>query len=124
MDRRRLTALAVVIVFAFLLTPSAAAKFSISLTVEPSRPMAGQRVRVTIRTGVVLPRKNGTRLAAVGPWRREFGNGFFEVPLVRVGPRAFRASVRFPYSGLWRLIVPSWSAPGSAFPPVRVRPRN
>jgi hypothetical protein len=129
MERSPLTTLAAVVAAALVLTPAAEAKFSISLTVEPYSPMAGDPVRVTMRTGIVLPKKHGMRLNAVGPWRTELGQGFFEARLIRIGSRAFRATVRFPYAGRWRLIVPNWGAPGSAYPPpvdrpVRVRPRR
>jgi hypothetical protein len=125
----QVTTIAVATAVALLLMPSAEAKFSISLTVEPVRPMVGQSARVTMRTGVVLPRKHGMRLNAVGPWHEQFGQAFVDVKLVRIGPRAFRANLRFPYAGRWRLIVPNWGAPGSAYPPpvdrpVRVRPRT
>jgi hypothetical protein len=129
MNRSHVTTLAALAAATLLLTPSAEAKFDISLTVEPSRPIAGEPVRVTMRTGVVLPKKHGMRLNAVGPWRDEFGQGFFDVRLLRIGPQTFRAKIRFPYAGRWRLIVPNWGAPGSAWPapvdkPVRVRSRR
>lgn len=108
---------------------SAEAKFSITLALQPKRPIAGQPVRVVMRTGASLPKKHGLKLTAIGPWRTSFGQTFFDVRLVRLGPRQFTATVRFPYSGRWRLIVPNWGAPGSAYPPpvdlpVRVRPRG
>jgi hypothetical protein len=129
MNRSHVTTLAALAAATLLLTPAAEAKFDISLTVEPSRPIAGEPVRVMMWTGVVRPKKHGMRLNAVGPWRDEFGQGFFDVRLVRIGPQAFRAKIRFPYAGRWRLIVPNWGAPGSAWPapvdkPVRVRPRR
>jgi hypothetical protein len=129
MNRSRVTTVAVLAAAALVLTPAVEAKFDISITVEPSRPIAGDPVRVTMRTGVVLPKKHGMRLNAVGPWRDEFGQGFFDVRLVRIGPQAFRAKIRFPYAGRWRLIVPNGGAPGSAWPapvdqPVRVRARR
>lgn len=129
MTRSRVTTLAALAAAALVLTPAVEAKFDISLTVGPARPIAGDPVRVTMLTGVVLPKRHGMRLNAVGPWRDEFGQGFFEARLVRIGPRAFTAKIRFPYAGRWRLIVPNWGAPGSAFPapvdrPVRVRPRR
>ena len=129
MERSPLTTLAAVVAAALVLTPVAEAKFSISLTVDPYSPVAGNQVRVTMRTGIVLPKKHGMRLNAVGLWRKELGQGFFDARLIRIGPRAFRAVVRFPYAGRWRLIVPNWGAPGSAYPPpvdrpVKVRPRR
>jgi hypothetical protein len=129
MSRSRVTTLAVLAAAALVVTSGVEAKFDISLTVEPSRPIAGDPTRVIMRTEVVLPRKHGMRLNAVGPWRDELGQAFFEPRLVRIGPRAFRAKIRFPYAGRWRLIVPNWGAPGSAYPApvdrvVRVRPRT
>jgi hypothetical protein len=130
MERSSLATLATVVAAAALvLAPTAEAKFSISLTVEPSRPIAGDPVRLTMRTGIVLPKQHGMRLNAVGPWREELGQSFLDVRLIRIGPRAFKAKVRFPHAGRWRLIVPNWGAPGSAHPPpvdrpVMVRPRR
>jgi hypothetical protein len=111
-----------------LLTATPAeAKFSISLTVDPAQPWAKQPARVIVRTGIALPRKHGLRLQAVGPGKARYETTFFDVRLLRTGPRAFKATVRFPRGGRWRLIVPNWGAPGSAYPPpvnrrVRVQP--
>jgi hypothetical protein len=82
-----------------------------------------------MRTEVVLPRKQSMRLIAVGPWTEEFGQTVLDVRFVRLGPRAFRARLRFPQAGRWRLTVLNSGAPGSvALPPadrqVTVRPRN
>jgi hypothetical protein len=114
---------------ALLFAGGAEAKFQIWLTVKPSRPVAGELVRVTLRTDVVLPQKHWIRLNVRGPWRAQSGHGFFEPFVLRTGPRVFTARFRFPYSGRWRLIVPNWGAPGSAWPPpvdrpVSVRPRR
>jgi hypothetical protein len=124
--RRTLAAAAVV---ALVSAPGAAAKFDISLAVQPPRPFAGDVVRVVIRTDIVLPKKHWMRLNVRGPWREQSGHGFFEARLVRTGPRVFTARFRFPYAGRWRLIVPNWGAPGSASPapvdrPIRVRARR
>ena len=116
------TGLVAVAAAALFLTSSAEAKFSLSVAVEPARPVAGQLARTTIRTGIVLPSEHGLQLHAVGPWRARFGQAFFDVRLVRIGPRAFRAKVRFPYAGRWRLVV-AGTSPLVAWP-VRVRPRN
>jgi hypothetical protein len=112
---------------ALLNAPSAEAKFSISLAVAPTPLWAKQPARVTIRTGIVLPREHGLRLQAVGPGVVRYETTFFDVRLRRTGPKTFKATVRFPRGGRWRLIVPNWGAPGSAVPPpvdraVRVRP--
>jgi hypothetical protein len=107
--------------------PSAEAKFSISLAVEPEPVWAKQPVRVIVRTDIVLPRKHVLPLNVVGPWHPRYGNAFFAPRLRRVGPKTFAATVRFPRGGRWRLIVPNWGPNGSASPPpadrtVRVRP--
>ena len=114
---------------ALVFAPVADAKFEISLRVTPARPVAGNVVRVIMRTEIVLAERHGMRLNAVGPWRTTSGQGFFEPRLFRVGPRVYTAAFRFPYPGRWRLIVPNWGAPGSAVPPpvdrrVTVRPRR
>lgn len=129
MTRRSLTTLVVLSAVGLMTAAAAGAKFSISLAHQPTRPVAGQPVRMVIRTSIVLPRKHGLRLTAVGPWRDAFGQTFFDVRLVRAGPHAFKATIRFPYAGRWRLIVPNWGGTGSAAPApldryVRVLPRR
>ena len=123
--RQRRMALAAMAAVAALVTPAAEAKFRVSVSFEPPQPLARQPVRVTMRTEVVLPKRQSMSVIAVGPWRQQSGQGVFTVRLVRIAPRAFKASLRFPYAGRWRLQVVS--APGSApLPPVlrevRVRP--
>lgn len=107
--------------------PAADAKFRIWLTVEPAQPWVKQPARVIVRTGVVLAKGHGLRLHVVGPGRAGYDTAVFYFRLRRVGPKAFRATVRFPRGGRWRLIVPNWIAEGSASPPpvdrtVRVQP--
>jgi hypothetical protein len=110
-----------------LAAPAAEAKFRISLAVEPAQVSAKQPARVTVRTGIELPREHGLQLHVAGPWHASHGTPFFEARLHRIGPTAFRATVRFPRAGRWRLIVPNWNDQGSTSPPpaertVRVRP--
>lgn len=129
MTHRFLTALVILAAVGLMTGAAVEAKFSISLGHQPTRPVAGQPLRMVIRTSIVLPRKHGLRLAAVGPWRDAFGQTFFDVQLVRAGPHTFTATIRFPYAGRWRLIVPNWGGTGSAAPApldryVRVRPRR
>ena len=107
--------------------PSAGAKFSISLTVEPGQPWVKRPARVIVRTGVELPKNHRLRLHVVGPGRARYDTAVLYFRLRRIGPRAFGAMVRFPRGGRWRLIVPNWNAEGSTYPPpaertVRVRP--
>jgi hypothetical protein len=125
---RHLTvALPVAAAVAMLFAPSGESKFDISFTFEPTHPIARHDVGLTMRTDVVLPRKQSMRLIAVGPWREQFGQTVLDIQLVRVGPRAFRARYRFPHSGRWSLTVLHSGAPGSVpLPPngvlVTVRP--
>jgi hypothetical protein len=100
-----------------LAAPAAEAKFRISLTVEPAHLWAKRPAPVIVRTGIVLPRGHGLRLHVVGPGRARYDNAVLYYRLLRIGPRAFKATVRFPRGGRWRLIVPNWSAQGSAHPP-------
>jgi hypothetical protein len=123
------TAVTLVTVSAIALVsvPSAGAKFSISLTVEPARPWVKQAARVIARTGITLPNDHGLQLHVVGPGRVRYETAVFYFRLRRIGPRAFGATVRFPRGGWWRLIVPNWNEHGSTSPPsaerrVRVRP--
>jgi hypothetical protein len=130
MRARHATALAALGAITLVSTPAADAKFSVSLTAAPARPVVGQPVEVVVRTGVVLPRSHRMWLTAVGPWRDAFGQTFVDRRLMRIGPRAFTATVRLPYAGRWHLIAPSWGGPGAspAPPPVTrtltVRPRR
>lgn len=79
---------------ALVSTHSAEGKFSVSLTVEPARPVVGQPVELLVRTGVGLPRSHRMWLTAVGPWRDAYGQTFLDRRLSRVGPRAFAVTVR------------------------------
>ena len=124
--KRRATVL-IVVAAGLLGAPAAKAKFSISLAVEPGPLWVKRPTRVTVRTGIVLPREHGLRLQAVGPGVVRYEMTFFDVRLLRTGPKTYKATVRFPRGGRWRLIVPNWGAPGSASPPpvdraLRVRP--
>ena len=118
-----LVPLAVVATLAVALTPSADAKFRLTLTLEPTQLVAGRSVRVILRTDVPLARPHGIRLLAVGPWRDRLGQGFFEVRLLRIGPRTIGGTVRFPYPGRWHLDVPASAATAPFGWWIRVRPR-
>ena len=124
---RRLGLVLLVAIAAGMTATAAEAKFRISLTVEPAQLWAKRPARVIVRTGIVLPKDHGLQLHVVGPGRAGYDTAIFYFRLRRVGPKAFRATVRFPRGGRWRLIVPNWIAEGSAFPPpvdrtVRVQP--
>jgi hypothetical protein len=114
---------AVVAAVALLFAPSAEAKFRMTLTLEPGRPVARATARLTLRTDVALARPHGIRLFAVGPWRAQSGQGSFEVKLRRAGPRTLEANVRFPYPGRWHLDVPPSGATARFAWWTNVRPR-
>jgi hypothetical protein len=103
---------AVVAAVASVETPVVEAKFTVSLAVQPAQPTVRQAVRMTLRTEIVLPRKQEMSLVAIGPWRKQSGQGVLYARLVRTGPRAFTARLRFPYAGRWRIELVT--RPGSA----------
>jgi hypothetical protein len=98
-----------------------------TLTVEPKPLWAKKPATVIVRTGIVLARDHGLDLHVVGPGRTRGDTGVLYPRLRRTGPKEFRATVRFPRGGTWRLIVPNWNDQGSTSPPpvartVKVRP--
>jgi hypothetical protein len=117
----RVTPFLVIALGALLGAPSAGGKLGLSLTIAPSSPTAGQPARVTLRARGTLPGPHGLQLTAVSAWRGNFGQTVLDIPLVRSGPRVFRATVRFPHRGRWTLIVPNEPS-GGWF--VRVRARR
>jgi hypothetical protein len=121
MGRTHVAPLAVVAAVAALVTPTAEAKFKVSLALEPAQPIARQPVRITMRTAIALPHRESVSLIAVGPWREQSGQGVLDVRLMRIGPRAFQTRVRFPYAGRWRLQIVSGSGATLTGRQVRVR---
>ena len=121
---RRYGAVAAVAALAALLIPVAEAKVRASLAFEPAPPVARHVVRVTMRTDTVLSTTETMTLIAVGPWRHEAGQGVRFVRLLRTGPRSYRARVRFPYAGRWRVQVMSGSGALLVGRQVSVRPHR
>jgi hypothetical protein len=103
MGRRYLVVLLLVAAVATLASAAAEAKFKVSLTAAPSRPLTGKPVRLTMRTAITLPAREGVTLIAVGPWRDDLGQAVHYVRLVRTGPRVFRTTLRLQYAGRWSL---------------------
>jgi hypothetical protein len=119
------------------LAPAAFAKLHISLSISNTAPKAHQSVRVLIRSEERPGSDCTMRLIAValGPdaFRAvgAFVNGTGSVPLRRLGfePKVVRASatswratIRFPRAGRWRLVVPNECAPGYMAPFPASRP--
>jgi hypothetical protein len=128
----RVVALALCI--AAIAAPAAFAKGRISVALGDSTPRAGQRFTVTVRTDYVVPPNDWLRLIAVAPgkdWydvvgtvtgdsslaRANIPHDGFEIKLVRVGPKSWRAVVRLPRPGRWRLVVPNGTHVGFMLPP-------
>jgi hypothetical protein len=115
-------------------TPAALAKGRISVALGDATPVVGQPFTVYVRTGWVVPSNDWLRLIAVAPqkdWYDVVGtvtgassrthanipHDGFEIKLVRVGPRNWRAVARLPRPGRWRLVVPNGTHLGFMVPP-------
>ncbi len=125
---------AVVLCAAAIAAPAASAKGRISVSVADSTPRVGQPFRVTVRTDYVVPANDWLRLIAVAPgkgWYDVVGTvtgdssiahaniprDGFEIKLARAGAKVWRAFVRLPRPGRWRLVVPNGTHLGFAVPP-------
>jgi hypothetical protein len=114
--------------------PAALAKGRLTVTLADSTPRVGQSVTVHVRTGWVVPSDDWLRLIAVAPhkdWYDVVGTvtgdssrahatiprDGFEIELVRTGARNWRAVVRLPRPGRWRLVVPNGTHVGFMVPP-------
>jgi hypothetical protein len=119
---------------AAIAAPAALAKGRISVTIGDSTPRVGQAFTVYVRTDYVVPPNDWLRLIAVAPgknWydvvgavtgdssiaRGKSPRDGFEIKLVRAGSRTWRAVVRLPRPGLWRLVVPNGTHVGFMVPP-------
>jgi hypothetical protein len=119
---------------AAIAAPIALAKGSLTIALGDSTPRVGQPFTVYVRTGWVLPRNDWLRLIAVAPgkdWYDVVGtvtgdsvlahasipHDGFEIKLVRVAPHRWRAVVRLPRPGRWRLVIPNGTHVGFMIPP-------
>lgn len=124
----------VVCFVAAIAAPAAPAKGRITVSVGDSTPKVGQRFAVDVRTGFVVPRNDWLRLIAVAPgkdWYQVVGtvtgdssrthaeipHDGFEIKLRRVAPRLWRAVVRLPRPGRWRIVLPNGTHDGFMVPP-------
>jgi hypothetical protein len=116
--------------------PGASAKFKLSLSVSDSSPRVGQPVRAVLWSEVAL--KYNLKLIAVAPgksWYDVVGvvtgdsaiakasipRDGFGVAISRIAPNRWRARVKFPRPGRWRLIIPNGAKEGFMIPPPVVR---
>jgi hypothetical protein len=114
--------------------PAAFAKGRLSVRLSDSTPAVRQPFTVSVRTDYVVPADDWLRLIAVAPgkgWYDVVGTvtgdssrahaniprDGFEIKLVRVDSRRWRAVVRLPRPGRWRLVVPNGTHLGFMVPP-------
>lgn len=126
--------LAAALLLAAAAAPAALAKGRIDVAIGNRSPHVGQAFAVVLRTGWVVPRDDRLRLIAVAPGRSWFDvvgrvtgdassarasipRDGFEVALRRVAPTRWRAVVRLPRPGRWRLVVPNATGHGFMVPP-------
>ena len=132
-----------VVLLALCLVGGAGAKLRMSLFLSVSHPRVRQPVAVALRTEERADAGCRMRLLAVAPGvdpsraieafvgggvSVQGPNGYsfhrmrptprlgFEPRLIRTGARTWRGTLRFPRSGLWRLVVPNECAPGWMYP--------
>jgi hypothetical protein len=127
-------ALAGALIVAAIAAPGASAKGRLSVSVQDRTPAVGQAFRVDVRTDYVVPPNDWLRLIAVAPGKRWFDvvgtvtgdssrahasipRDGFEITLERISPRSWRALVRLPRPGRWRLVVPNGTHIGFMLPP-------
>lgn len=67
--------------------------------------------------GLVPSSRDGHRLGDSSRTHAKIPHDGFEIKLVRVGPRNWRAIVRLPLPGRWRLVVPNRTHLGFMVPP-------
>jgi hypothetical protein len=124
----------VCVCLAAIAAPAALAKGQLTVSLGDSTPRVGQPFTVYVHTGWVVPSNDWLRLIAVAPgkdWYDVVGtvtgdsslahadipHDGFEIKLRRVGPRNWRAVVRLPRVGRWRLVVPNGTHVGFMLPP-------
>ena len=124
----------VVLCAAAIIAPAAFAKGRISIALGNTTPRAGQPFTVDVRTGWAVPADDWLRLIAVAPGKGWYGvvgtvtgdssltnanipHDGFEIKLHRIGSLHWRAVVRLPRAGRWRLVIPNGTHLGFMGPP-------
>lgn len=124
----------VALIAAAIAAPAAFAKGQINVRISDTTPRVGQTFTVELHTGWVVPKGDWLRLIAVAPgqgWYDVVGTvtgdsslthaqiprDGFEIKLRRVAPKKWRALVRLPRAGRWRLVVPNGTHLGFMIPP-------
>lgn len=126
--------LAVAVLVAVVAVPAAVAKGRITVSVSDRTPRVGQPFTVDVRTGFVVPANDWLRMIAVAPgkdWYQVVGtvtgdasrthanipHDGFEIRLIRVTPKSWRARVKLPRPGRWRIVLPNGTHAGFMVPP-------
>jgi hypothetical protein len=125
---------ALLLVAAAIAAPAASAKGRIAIRVGDSTPAVGRGFTVYVHAGWRVPPNDWLRLIAVAPgksWfdvvgrvtgdaasaRADLPHDGFEIAMHRLGPSDWRAVVRLPRTGRWRLVVPNGTHLGFMVPP-------
>jgi hypothetical protein len=113
--------------------PSALGKGRVEIAIGDRTPRVGQPFTVEIRTSWVVPPGDWLRLITVAPgknWYQVVGTvtgdasrtharvpyDGFEIRMNRVAPRQWRALVRLPRPGRWRIVLPNGTHVGFMVP--------
>jgi hypothetical protein len=113
---------------------AASAKGRLTVAVGDTTPRVNQPFAVSVRTDYVVAANDWLRLIAVAPgkdWfdvvgtvmgdsssaRADLPRDGFEIKLVRLGPKRWRALVTLRRPGRWRLVVPNGTRFGFMMPP-------
>jgi hypothetical protein len=126
--------LVLVLCAAAVAAPGASAKGKIDVRVGDSTPQVGRPFTVYVHAEWRVPANDWLRLIAVAPgksWfdvvgrvtgdsstaRADIPHDGFEIVMHRLGPSDWRATVRLPRPGRWRLVVPNGTHVGFMLPP-------
>jgi hypothetical protein len=116
--------------------PAAWAKGHLTIRIGDATPRVGQPFTVRVHAAWRIPADDWLRLVAVAPGKSWFDvvgrvtgdsstawadipRDGFEITMTRLGPSDWRAVVRLPRAGRWRLVVPNGTHVGFMTPPPR-----
>jgi hypothetical protein len=128
--------LALAVCVAAIAAPAAAAKGEVTITIDDPTPRAGHPFTVDVRTSWRVPANDWLRLIAVAPgkdWYQVVGtvtgdssrtlanlpHDGFAIRMTRVGAYRWRAVVRLPRPGRWRIVLPNGTHLGFLVPVPR-----
>lgn len=132
--RRSVRFLVITACVALVAVRAASAKGRITVQVADRTPAVGQPFSVDLHTDYLVPANDWLRLIAVAPgkdWYDVVGtvtgdssrahakipHDGFEIALQRLAARHWRAVVRLPRPGRWRMVVPNGTHAGFMLPP-------